>query len=124
MDISSFSRMRSYRKDGRTVTLLKLLLPRLRDGEDSEFNSFYLALAERYIDVAGRISEDFSTGNAPTVITVGFELPEEIPDAKSYEKIKENLIVVKRVHRIRRGSSWTSNTAFDYYDSRRDVFLK
>lgn len=124
MDISSFSRMRSYRKDGRTVILLKLLLPRLRDGEGSEFNSFYLALAERYLDIAGRISEDAPAGIAPTVISVVFELPEQIPDAKSYEKTKENLIVVKRVHRIRKGASSTVSTAFDYYDSRRDIFLK
>lgn len=124
MDISSFSRMRSYRKDGRTVTLLKLLLPRLRDGDGSAFNSFYLALAERYPDAAGRIAENASTADGPTVISVGFEVCEQIPDAQRYEKTKENLIVIKRVHRIRIGASCTVSTVLDYYDSKRDIFLK
>lgn len=124
MEFLSFSRMRSYRKNNRTSVVLKLVLPRSHDGEEERFNSFYLSLAECYLAFAEKLSDSIPPGTQPTVISVNFEISEELPDGRLYEKNKENIVVIRRTHRIRCGARVTVGEFLDFYDTKRSVFIK
>ena len=124
MEISSFSRMRSYRNDGRTSALLKLVLPRMSEDGAEAFNTFYASLAESYSSLAEGISKRVERGGAPIVVSVGFEVLTDIPTEHKYEKHKENLLVIKRTHRIRRGAEIKSDSFVDLFDTERKIFVK
>ena len=124
MEFLSFSRMRSYRKNNRTSVVLKLVLPRSHDGEEERFNSFYLSLAECYLDFAEKLSDSIPLGTQPTVISVNFEISEELPDGRLYEKNKENIVVIRRTHRIRCAEHVTVGEFLDFYDTKRGIFIK
>ena len=125
MEISSFSRMRSYRNDGRTSALLKLVLPRMsEDGSEEPFNTFYASLAEFYSSLAEGISKRVERDGAPTVVSVGFEVLTDIPTEHKHEKHKENLLIIKRTHRIRRGAEIESDSFVDLFDTERKIFVK
>ena len=124
MEISSFSRMRTYRNDGRTAALLKLALPRMCDGGEDAFNPFYASLAESYSSLAEGISKRVERGGTPIVVSVGFEVLTDIPTEHKYEKRKENLLIIKRTHRIRRGAEIESDSFVDLFDTERKIFIK
>ena len=124
MEISSFSRMRTYRNNGRTSALLKLVLPHMRDDGEEAFNTFYASLAESYSTLAEGISKRVERGGAPTVVSVGFEVLTDIPTLRKYGKNKENLLVIKRTHRIRRWSEIKTGEFVDVFDTERRIFIK
>lgn len=119
MEISSFSRMRSYRKDGYTSALLKLVLPCAKEAEEA-FDVFYTDLAECYALVAEKLSDEAQSGRAPVVISVDFQLLTQTPD----DSIGESVIAIKRIHRIRRGDKHTDGAFVDYFDEKRKIFVK
>ncbi len=120
MEISSFSRMRSYRKDGRTSALLKLVLPRSKDDGPEVFNGFYADLAECYSSVAEKLSEGKASALGPLVLSVDFEIFSQAPDALE----RENIIAIRRTHRIRCGDKYTCGTFVDLFDMKREIFIK
>ena len=116
--------MCSYRKNNRTSVVLKLILPRSHDGEEESFNSFYLSLAECYIAFAEKLSDTTPPDAQPTVISVNFEISEEPLNGRLYEKNKENVVVIRRTHRIRCAKKVTVGEFLDFYDTKRSVFIK
>ena len=124
LNISSFSRMRSYRKDGRTAVLLKLVLPCVSDDTKEYFNVFYTSLAESYSSLADGISKRVDSTGVPVVVSVGFEVLIDIPKEHKYEKRKESLLIIKRTHRIRKGNKIKSGAFIDFFDTVQNIFLK
>jgi len=121
VEISSFSRMKSYRKDGRTAALLKLVLPRAKDGEHGEFTSFYLSVADAYANAVEKLCKKNSDAAPPIVISVNYEAVRSGADASGEG---ESAITLKRIQRIRCGERSALKTFVDVYDTRRGVFLK
>ena len=120
MEILSFSRMRSYRKNGRTAALLKLVLPRANDDGQEVFNGFYTDLAECYASVAEGLATSAGGASLPIVLSVNFEVLETKGDDLTEEKNLE----IKRTHRIRCGEKYTSGAFVDCFDTKRKIFLK
>ena len=120
VEILSFSRMRSYRKNGRTAALLKLVLPRANDDGQEVFNGFYTDLAECYASVAEGLAASAGGASLPIVLSVNFEVLHDTPDLRR----KEKLVAIKRTHRIRCGEKYTSGAFVDCFDTKRKIFLK
>ena len=120
MEISSFSRMRSYRNGAHTSAILKLVLPRDADAENEAFNSFYASLAECYSELAEHISQDMPSGASPAVVSVDFEVLVDAPEINR----EENLITIKRTHRVRCGAKSSVGSFVDCFDMSRKIFIK
>ena len=120
MEILSFSRMRSYRKNGRTSAILKLVLPHTSGESHERFNSCYLSLAESYLALAEEISNSLTNEKYTAVISVDFEVLPDTPEPPR----KENLVAIKRTHRIRCAERVTVGEFFDFYDTKRSIFIK
>ena len=129
MNILSFSRMKSYRKNGRLAIVLKLSLPRILEdtGIIKPFNDFYSALAERYDLNISDITVVTENMNRPITVTVSFtDITEEY--TKSYgRKNKANegdVIVIKRLVRINSDGQVRSAEYMDIYNMSIGIFVK
>ena len=120
MQILSFSRMRSYRKNGRTSAILKLVLPRTSGEVHERFNSCYLSLAEAYSALAEDISKSLPNEKYTAVISVDFEVLPDTPEPPR----KENLVAIKRTHRIRCGEKSSAGAFLDFYNADKEIFIK
>ena len=122
--MTSFSRMRAYRRDDRTVAVLKIILPRL-DGEDTfskYFNSFYTSIAESYFSSLQRQVDGFCYDGVVRV-TVSFEeLPPHGVRLKRRERRREDdLICISRTVRV---GGIKKTTEIDIFDKRRGVIIR
>ena len=120
MEILSFSRMRSYRKNGRTSAILKLVLPHTSGESHERFNSCYLSLAESYLALAEEISNSLTNEKYIAVISVDFEVLPDTPEPPR----KENLVAIKRTHRIRCGEKSSAGAFLDFYNADKEIFIK
>ena len=120
VEILSFSRMRSYRKNGRTAALLKLVLPRANDDGQEVFNGFYTDLAECYASIAEGLAASAGGASLPIVLSVNFEVLHDTPDLRR----KEKLVAIKRTHRIRCGEKSSAGAFLDFYNADKQIFIK
>ena len=131
MKITNFSRMKAYRNDGRLSVILKLSLPILKQENEAEeakvsaFNSFYLALAERYLSlVSASTLGDREMGSVASV-TVGYDI--DAADLGRYKKAIQKCrdpIVIRRYVRINSSSTIKQSACIDIYDASLGVFVK
>ena len=112
--------MRSYRKNGRTSAILKLVLPHTSGESHERFNSCYLSLAESYLALAEEISNSLTNEKYIAVISVDFEVLPDTPEPPR----KENLVAIKRTHRIRCGEKSSAGAFLDFYNADKEIFIK
>lgn len=129
MNILSFSRMKSYRKNGRVAIVLKLSLPRILEdtGIIEPFNNFYSALAEQYDLNISDITVVTENMNRPITVTVSFtDITEEY--TKSYGRKNKattgDVIVIKRLVRINSDGQVRSAEYVDIYNMSLGLFVK
>jgi hypothetical protein len=112
--------MRSYRKNGRTSAILKMVLPHTSGESQERFNSCYLSLAESYLALAEEISNSLTNEKYTAVISVDFEVLPDTPEPPR----KENLVAIKRTHRIRCGEKSSAGAFLDFYNADKEIFIK
>ena len=99
----SFSRMKSFRKNGKTVAILKITLPKLcEEGAFSDyFNSFYSSCADSYIKAFEK-AIDVITCESVIKFSVSFSvLPPSSVKLRRWERENvEFLICIKRASSI------------------------
>lgn len=128
MNILSFSRMKSYRKNGRIAIVLKLTLPRL-DGEgeaNKAFNDFYYALAEKY-DLSIADSKITSENiKRPITVNVTFRdiTDEYLASHRRYKSKSAEIKVIKRLTRINSEGQTRSAEHTDVYSLKMGAFIK
>ena len=118
MKLSSFSRMKAYRKDGRLIYILKVTLPFVEadDGEkDFEtFNSFYIEAFAAYSDAVAALVDKSENLSKAFKITVSFE------EICSFE----NIIGIRRILSYRTGEDRVAKEDTDFYNTTCGVFIK
>ena len=118
--------MKSFRKDGRIASFLKLSLPRIvEQGEGSvRFNEFYLSLAEAYQALASKIAERGSPGKTPTSVSVSFAdiTGEKSPRGK--RERRKNIIFIRRTAIINGGGEVKKREWTDAFDADGGFFIK
>ena len=122
MNISSFGRMRAYRKDGRIALILKLELPHIDSDDDAAdvFNSFYEQLFNRISESADGLKREAPRGTAPDVLNVSFsDITKEYLDGAP-----NNRVAIKRIMRFRRGKNTEKREFVDVYDLKYGAFVK
>ena len=126
MNISSFSRMRCYRKNGRIAVILKLRLPFVQDSEKhTEFNGFYEKISERYLSLPQKTSYGAEAGALPAVISVDFcDISDVYADANA-KTAKKNprITVIKRILKINVQEKITEKEYLDLYDEEKRLFI-
>ena len=118
--------MKSFRKDGRIASFLKLSLPRIvEQGEVSvRFNEFYLSLAEAYQALASKIAEGGSPRGIPTSVSVSFAdiTGEKSPRGK--RERRKNIIFIRRTAIINGGGEVKKREWTDAFDADGGFFIK
>ena len=128
MNIFSFSRMKSFRKDGRVRTILKLRLPRIsgESEENPEFNAFYERLAEEYILMAESLTSYTDEGARPTTVSVDFSVCRD-GYIKKHPRLSKKLAectVIKRETKIKLGEQTVKKEYIDIYSEPKFRFIK
>lgn len=134
MELSSFSRMKTFHKSGTLSIIFKLTLPELMvsSGEGGckgadVFNHFYVLLAENYQMAAWKINTEGSApGQRPLTVNVGFcDITDEYlsKNQKLSKKLRE-AIVIKRYLRVNRSGEITTKENVDVFDLELGIFIK
>ena len=128
MNIFFFSRMKSFRKDGRVRVILKLRLPRIscESEENPRFNAFYERLSEEYILMAQSLPSDTDEGARPTIVSVDFSVCTD-GYIKKHPRLSEKLaahIVINRETKINMGGRVIKKEHTDIYNERAMRFVK
>ena len=128
MNIFSFSRMKSFRKEGRVRVILKLRLPRIscESEENPEFNAFYERLAEEYILMAESLPYSTDEGARPTTVSVDFSVCTD-GYIKKHPRLSEKLAahtVIKRETKINSGGQVRKKEHTDIYNEGASRFIK
>ena len=121
MKLSCFSRMKAYRRNGRLSFILRLSLPQTSGQE--VFNSFYITLAQRYVEAL-----DLYRGGGDEVfrITVSFaDITEEYVSAhpKILKRCKSPIVILRTVKSDLEKKVKCAEYV-DIYDTARGVFIK
>lgn len=128
MNILSFSRMKIFHKDGRARVILKLRLPRVSSefAWASEFNEFYEALADEYMNLLCEVPHSTEPASRPTTVAVDFSTVAE-EYAKKHQRLikkREYVVVIKRDVKINLNGKMRSFSATDIYNTKLNVFIK
>ena len=128
MVIKSFSRMKSYRFDGRVVAILKLILPRAEseNGDNKNFNALYTSLAETYMSMTEKLSHNAGgAGRRPITVSVSFApLQKEQKISKKRAHSSENILVIRRTVSVNDNGNVRRTEFVDMYDTALQVFIK
>lgn len=128
MNILSFSRMKSFNKDGRVRVILKMRLPCLEKESDgaADFNNFYERIAEGYMNLASQCPYSTERGSRPTTVSVDFfEVADEY--IKKHTKLSKNgkdFAVIKRDVKINANGKIQRFEHIDIYNVKTHLFIK
>ena len=125
MNIFSFSRMKSYRQDGKVRVILKLKLPR-SGGESEVFDGFYERLADEYASLAVEAPYSTDVGTRPTTVSIDYSVITEEYMTSNPKTLKKhgNSIVIKRKTSINVNGKIRSYEYVDLYDTDSCLFVK
>ena len=127
MYISSFFRVKIYKREGRNALILRITLPKACDihidDEDKykSFNSFYSSLADAYFAAGERFLNKIENGER-TVVSVNFSLLENCSfKRRSYNS--ERYICVSR-SAFSNSAKVVNEVKTDIYDKQLGIFIK
>ena len=128
MNISSFTRMRAYRKCGRLSLILKLSLPRIEAearGYDA-FNNFYIGIAEKYLSLLENYNSKIIGSTRPVKVSADYSVITDEYMKKQSKKAPKlaNAVVIKRTVSINNDGYIKRGEYIDIYDENIGCFIK
>ena len=128
MNITSFSKMKCYRKNGRISVILKLRLPCDSDllNRHPDFNSFYEQLSEQYLLLLEKAYLNVESGARPAVVKVDYRVitDEFFANHPKLAKRYPRLTAVRRNTLISINGSSGEKECVDLYDEESRLFIK